>query len=148
MCKLLLSFTLIALSAVVVSACECQIGMLKRDFREAREIFVGETITISTQQQLDPKISNRPLYAITFRIEKKWKGPKRKEVTVLTDSCASMCCLVRFEAGKKYLVYVYDYSLVPSDCALSAEIGSDRAERNMGHLDSFWFRLKARLWRL
>ena len=145
--RIILSFMFVVLSAPVVAACECPIGTHKENFRWAKAIFIGEAMSVGTSKLSNPKISDRPLYAITFKVEKMWKGAKKKEISVLTDSCASMCCLVQFREGAKYLVYMYEDSFVPSDCARSAEIESHRAQENMKDLNRFWFRTKARVWR-
>ena len=145
--RLLLSVLFVGLSTTVVTACECPVGTHKENFRWAETIFIGEAVSVGTSKLSNPKISDRSLYSITFKVEKWWKGAKKKEVTVLTDSCASMCCLVRFREGARYLVYVYEDSFVPSDCAWSAEIESHRAQENIEDLNSLWFRMKARLWR-
>jgi hypothetical protein len=147
MWRILLSLIFVGLSAPVAVACECPIGTHKENFRWAKAIFIGDAVSVGTSKLSNPKISDRPLYSITFKVEKMWKGAKKKEVSVLTDSCASMCCLVQFREGARYLVYVYEDSFVPSDCAWSAEIESQRAQENMKDLNSFWFRMKARLWR-
>jgi len=104
-------------------------------------------MTVGTNEVFNSRISSRPLYAVTFKVKKRWKGAKGDRINVITDSCASMCCLVRFQEGRKYLVYVYERGFVPSDCAWSAEMKSERAERNLKDLNSFWFRMKARMWR-
>ena len=144
--RIILTFVFIIIGANVAAACEC-IWRHKEEFRTAKDIFVGEAVSVEEDKLFNPKISDRPLYSITFKVEKRWKGAMRGEVTVLTDSCASMCCSIQFKVGMKYLVYVHKDSFVPSDCALSAPIGSYRAEENMKDLNSFWFRWKARLWR-
>jgi len=141
----ILSFVFIILGAIGVSACECD-WRHKEEFRSAKAIFVGEALSVGANKISNPKISDRPLYPIRFKVLKRWKGVRHGEVTVFTDSCASMCCQIKFDEGKKYLVYVYKDSFVPSDCTLSAELGSHRAEANLKDLSSLWFRLKARLW--
>jgi hypothetical protein len=143
--RILLSLLFVALGATAASACECE-WRHQKEFRRAKSIFVGEAVSVGTHKITNPKISDQPLYPVTLKVLKRWKGARGGEVTLLTDSCASMCCQIKFNEGKKYLVYVYEDSFVPSDCALSAELGSHRAEVNMKDLNRFWFRLKARLW--
>ena len=142
--RILLAIVFGVLSAPEALACECPVGTHKENFREAKAVFIGEAVSVGTHNLSNPKVSDRRLHAVTFKVEKMWKGAKKKEITVLTDSCASMCCLVQFREGAKYLVYVYDDSFVPSDCAWSADIESHRAKKNMKDLNGFWFRQKAR----
>jgi hypothetical protein len=146
MWRFLVSLMLIGSIANAAHACECPHGTHKENFRWAKSIFVGQAIAVGTNKQIHSRISDRPLYSVTFKVEKRLKGKKADSITVLTDSCSSMCCMVSFEEGKKYLVYVYKNGFVPSDCAWSAELKSDRAERNLKELNSFWFRVKPRLW--
>ena len=144
--SLFLLVLLFVAGAVVTTACECPIGTHRENFRWAKTIFVGEAVSVGTSKLFNPKVSDRPLYAVTFNVERRWKGAGGREVTVLTDSCASMCCQIRFREGGRYVVYVHEDSFVPSDCAWSAELDSDKAGENMRDLNSFWFRLKARMW--
>ncbi len=142
---LLLSFVLLLLSAAVAYGCECG-GPHREEFRRAKAIFVGEALSVGTDKLFNPNITDGPLYAVTFRVEKRWKGGRRGEVTLLAEGCYGMCCLVQFEAVKKYLVYAYEGSYVPYSCAWSAELSSHRAAWEMKDLNSLWFRAKARLW--
>ena len=141
----LLFFLSIWMATTSALACECG-GPHKEEFRRAKAIFIGEAISVGENKLYNPKISDHPLYSVTFKVEKRWKGAKKGEVTVFTEFCRSMCCLIEFREGRKYLVYVYDDSLVPSDCAWSSELGSHVAWK-LEDLNSFWFRLSARLWR-
>lgn len=136
----------VGLSVTTTFGCECPLGTHKQNYRWAKSIFTGEAVSVGTDKISNPQVSKRDLYRVTFKVERRWKGAKSETVSVLTDSCASMCCLIKFREGQKYLVYVYKDSFVPSDCAWSAEIDSERARGNISDLSSFWFRLKADLW--
>jgi hypothetical protein len=144
--RILLSLMLVALGTTSADACECPFGTRKSNFRWAKIIFTGEVVSVGERKFFNPKLSPVPLRAVTFKVEKVWKGAKQGEVTVLTDSCASMCCTIEFHEGRKYLVYVWEGAFVSSNCAWTAELGSERAEQNVRDLNSLWFRLKARLW--
>src|SRR5215208_6393415 len=98
--RLLLSCVLLLLGAYVAYGCECG-GPHREEFRRAEAIFVGEAVSVGTDKLFNPRITDRPLYAVTFSVEKRWKGSVRGEVTLLTEGCYGMCCLVQFEAGKK-----------------------------------------------
>lgn len=145
--RILLALLFVALSAPAAAACECPIGTHAQNFRRAKAIFIGEAVSVGTSKLSNPKITDRRLHSVTFKVEKTLKGTKRKTVNVLTDACGSMCCQIEFREGRKYLVYVYEDSFVPSDCAWSAETESHKARENLKDLKSFWFRTKARLWR-
>jgi hypothetical protein len=144
--RLLFSSVLLLLSATAAFACECPLGTYKEHFRQAKAVFFGEVTLVGKGQLFNPKLARGPLYAITFKVEKRWKGARHKKITVLTDSCASMCCRVEFREGRRYLVYVYKDSFVPSDCSWSGDLDAPWVERQIKELDSFWFRQKARLW--
>jgi hypothetical protein len=146
--RILFSLVLVGINATVAVACECPFGTHKENFKWARAIFIGEAISVGKSKLYNPKISDAPLYAITFRVEKSFKGAKRKEFTVLTDSCSSMCCQVQFSEGRKYLVYVYEDSFVWSNCAWSTNLETEKAVRQIRELSSLWFRVKARWWLL
>ena len=144
--RLLLSSVFLVLGATAVSACECPLGTHKEHFRLAKDVFFGQATSVGKSKLFNPQITRGPLYAITFKVEARWKGAKRKEITVLTDSCASMCCRVEFREGERYLVYVYEDSFVPSDCSWSGGPDAPWVKRQVKELNSFWFRQKARLW--
>lgn len=134
---------LLLLSATAINACECNIEPHSKTFRKAKAIFVGKLIEIGTEEI--KKEGYSLLYKLTFDVEKKWKGKKSKQITVFTNG-TNMCSAFKFREGEKYLSYVHKDSYVTSECASSKEFSSDPTQDRIKDLDSFWFRLKSRLW--
>ena len=143
--RLLFGVLILSMGVKVASACECPVGTHKENFRSAKQIFLGEVVSVGKSKTLNPKITDVPIYAVSFKVDRRWKGPNANEVTVLTDSCANMCCRVQFREGEKYLVYVYRDSFLPSTCSWSGELTAPWVTKQLKELDRFWFRLSARL---
>ena len=136
----------IILSATVAAACSCYSDSHEKTFRKTKAIFVGKLVSIGTDEI--KKGDFPPLHSLTFDVEKKYKGAKAEKITVLTGN-PNMCSAFEFRAGEKYLLYVRkikDVPFVSSDCASSVELNSTTAQDRMKDLNSFWFRLKSRLW--
>jgi hypothetical protein len=140
-----LFFTLIFIisSASVGAACECYSDSNEKIFRKAKAIFVGKLVSIGTDKI--QKEGYSPLQTLTFDVGKKWKGATTQKITLLTNY-SNMCSAFEFGEGKEYLLYVQKNSYVTSECASSVELSSEAAQDRIKDLNSFWFRLKSRLW--
>ena len=145
--RILLVTIFIVSSISVAAACTCYSEPHGKTSRQAEAIFVGTLVSIGTQEISNQKISGGPLHSLTFKVERKWKGIKTDEITVFTNAPNS-CSAFEFREGRKYLIYVRNNSFVTSDCASSVEADSSAARDRMKDLNSFWFRLKARLLRI
>lgn len=152
--------TLAALAVLSPPALGCSCVYLPKNstaFRKASAVFVGEVVS-RMHSKLPAKWEdddNAPpvLDVLTFKVEKHWKGVRSSEVNAWVDSRYSNCSGMRFREGEKYLVYADSYkgSLVIYWCekaALTTPVSSKGVDKQVKQLDSFWFRMRARLWPL
>jgi hypothetical protein len=138
---------LVTLLTTTASACSCTSSdSPEQIFRKTQAVFLGRLISIGTDEIT--KEGSSPLHSLTFEVEKKWKGTKGEKVKVFTNN-PNMCSAFEFREGQKYLLYVRnvkEIAFVSSDCASSVEANSGVAQDRIKDLNSFWFRLKSRLW--
>ena len=139
----LVTITFVVFSASVTAACECYSDSNEKMFRQAKAIFVGKLVSVGTDRI--QKEGYSPLHTLTFDVEKKWKDATTQKITLSTNS-SNMCSAFEFREGKEYLLYVQKNSYVTSDCASSVELTAEVAQNRIKDLNSFWFRLKSRLW--
>ena len=136
------------LSVAVSLGCECYSEPHGKVFRKTTAIFVGKLISIGDERI--QKEGYSPLRTLTFEIEKSWKGMNGNRIIIFTNY-SNMCSAFEFQSGSKYLLYAYKLKsynnfYVTSECASSKELLSDSAQERVKDLDSFWFRLKSRIW--
>ena len=146
MWRILLAFIFIVLGTTVATACSCYSDSHGKTFRKTNAVFLGKLVSIGTDEIRKEGLST--LHSLTFEVEKKWKGTKGEKVIVFTNN-PNMCSAFEFREGQKYLLYVRNFSEIPfvsSDCASSVEADSEAAQDRIKDLNSFWFRLKSRLW--
>jgi hypothetical protein len=141
--RIIFTLIFITFSATIAAACECYSNSSEKIFRQAKTIFLGRLVSIGTDEIRKENYS--PLHTLTFDVEKKWKGVKGQKITVFTNN-QNMCSAFEFREREKYLLYVREDSFVTADCASSVEITSSAAQDRIKDLNSFWFRLKSRLW--
>jgi hypothetical protein len=147
--KIFSIFVLVVIfGASSVNACSVDFPSLREQFRASKHIFVGELLEISDAPQ-NLKISKEKSVGgvVKFRIQKRWKGAKEAEISLLSDLITSGCGggeerkISYFEKGKKYLIfarkdYVYFYE--------ATELA--RAGEKIKRLDDSGFRAWARIY--
>lgn len=127
-----------------VNACTIIIPSLREQFRESKHVFVGELLEISDAPQNLQNSKERIISGVVkFRIQKRWKGAKETEISLLSDIFDSGCGnkLSHFEKGKKYLVFArkdYAYFFEATEFAKAGE--------KIKRLDDFGFRAWARIY--
>lgn len=153
----LLTLAVLAISAPAAHGCTCDaLPKASTAFRKARAVFMGQVIG-KTQSKLPanwdsdtmPMVSD----VVTFRIEKQWKGIRQSEVEAWIDLRFLNCSSMQFRQGERYLIYADSYkgSLVVYWCdraALTESLSSEWAQKRVRQLNSFWFRMRARLFPL
>jgi hypothetical protein len=115
-------------------------------YRNSSAVFVGTVISVT-----EPRDGRG--YAIRFRVDKRWKGPRIPELTVRAPSGAGTY-IPRFEVGEKYLVYSsfeQDTPSTPRELHVEEFGGIGRTRRlnqftpekvrEYKQLNSPWFRL-------
>lgn len=137
---------LFTISASIVQACSCADPSQRSKFRRADVVFLGEITrytflgNISKDSQL--------VQSASFQVKRQWKGAKQKEIRLLLPidgpgTCGDMPLTV----GMQYLVYAYrekEGLVTYGDCGPNVPAGY--ANEDIKKLNSFWFRLSARLW--
>lgn len=147
---------LVILSQSGAVACVCDhLPKNSTAFRKAKAVFIGQVISAKARPPIpdvweDDKVPF--IDVVTFKVEKSWKGPRSSEISVWLDLSFFNCSGLTFGEGERYLVYADEHkgSLVVYWCAHAALTrslsNSNNDERKqIKQLDSFWFRLRARL---
>ncbi len=131
-------------------ACEPVFQRHTKYFRQAKAVFVGTPVEIGSNN-ISQDSEERKYYSdkIKFQVDKSWKGNK-SEIIVISDNGSPPCGNVRFEIGKKYLVYAFGKNLAVStyvgNRSRPLDLERDWTKKEFDELNSFWFRLKASLW--
>ena len=128
-----------------IDACDYNIPPLRKQFRDSKNVFIGEIIEISDTPQNLKNSKERAVGGIVkFRIQKSWKGTKDKEISLLSDLILMPCDgnpFEYFKKGEKYLIFSEkDYAAYILSTKL--EFAADKIKR----LDDFWFRIWARIY--
>src|SRR5207248_10614983 len=93
-------------AAPAVVACDCfDYPSHRAEFGKAKAVFVGEVIKIDKASDRPMALTNEVSYAITFRIEQRWKGVSDAAIVVWIHATHDLCSKWRFQTGAKYLVY-------------------------------------------
>lgn len=134
-------------------ACTCIINSLSKRFRKAEAVFVGTFGEYENESTSDVQNFKKGLPIL--EVKKAWKGIKKEYVAVDFDfegaTGGGVGCpwFYRLEKEKDYLIFAYGKELkVLVECSDSRELTAkyDWTSEELGKLDSFWFRTKARLW--
>lgn len=166
--KLFLLFVLIAISFESVLACTIEITPLRKNFRQAKEVYVGEIISV--QKKSDSEIPKdfgsyganyKEIYQIHLKIIKSWKSVNKNKQAILysTDFCGCPYRKYSFKVGDKMLAFTYKYQEFDICNLYSAHLESrfveennistsylEEAQKTIKKLDSFGFRLWARIY--
>jgi hypothetical protein len=98
----LLFLTLFPGSAPFVYPCSCADFSEREKFHKADYVFLGQVIEMSESHVEDFA------YAITFKVEKQWKGSRMTEPIVNFDfDSPGWCGDLNLEKGKHFLIYAY-----------------------------------------
>jgi hypothetical protein len=99
-------------------ACSCaRPGNPREELRRRDAVFSGEVTSINREK-------------IEFKVEKFWKGPRAKKVSIRYEQ--SDCTYV-FVTGKKYLVYAFGKEILETDiCTRTKEL--DKASDDLKEL--------------
>ena len=130
--------------------CTCVIRSHERDFREAHAVFIGRVLDVGPNDTGNEETRRIAPFKITLAVEKRWKG-SRDRFAIVSDNGGPACGGFRFEKGERYLIYAFGKELeTGTACTRSRPLARTDEERQkeMAQLNSHWFRLKARVWRL
>lgn len=120
-----------------------------RAFRDAKAIFIGEVTKIDRKAESPEDVASEVTQAITFRVEKSWKGPKARKLRAWESMEHTMCAEWKFEEGEKYLIYastIKGVLIVDGYCSRSRRLKTNNPEaiREFNQLNSPKFLRKAR----
>jgi hypothetical protein len=101
-------------------ACGCQqSGSPREELKRVDAVFSGEVINVNWEK-------------IEFKVEKIWKGPRTKRISVKHRDELSDCTYV-FVVGKKYLVYAFGKEVLATHiCTRTKEL--DKASDDLKEL--------------
>lgn len=150
--KFVLILFFVTFSFENIIACTVNIEPLRKTFRQSKNVFVGEIISVEPVNEKDlPKNLKEYKYLskLTFKVDKSWKGKNKRVVVYSYPFCNCPMREYNFSAGKKFLVFA-DKNSYYDVCNLSnIEFSSDRnnnSQEIIKRLDSFWFRTWARIY--
>jgi hypothetical protein len=137
----IVAFLVVPFAASTVLACSCADPSLQKKFRTADYVFLGTAVRIT-----DSRIQYFA-NAVTFKVERQWKGSKLKEPLIhFTFDSPGMCGDLHLAEGQRFLIYAYreKQNLISyTDCGPNLQ--EKYADSEIRHLKSVWFRVFARL---
>jgi hypothetical protein len=131
------------------NACSITVPPLRKEFRDSTDVFIGEVVEISDAPQNYKDKKERFIGGIVkFKIEKRWKGVKASEVSLLSDIIDTTCgggvggnLIDYFRKGEKYLIFAEkDYVHFYKSSKL------EDSESEIRRLNDFGFRLWTRIY--
>ncbi len=132
---------MLTFSVANARACSCADPSQREKFRKADYVFLGEAIEIGGSDVEDF------VYAVKFKIEKQWKGSRLPEPVInFTFDSPGSCGDLKLAKGERFLIYAYreKQNLVSyTDCG--PNMNARYAAASIKKLQSFWFRLSARI---
>ena len=111
----LLLFAVPLAPAAPAPACVCyESHGLKADFADAAAVFAGQVVAL----QIAPDAAGGEQTIATFRVERRWKGPKDAEIRVRTCGTQEMICTCGndFPLGAHFVVFALGTPLSTSSC--------------------------------
>jgi hypothetical protein len=100
------------------SACVCvDGGPLAEQYRSADAVFIGRIIALEIETV---RVEGQEIHHMvaTFRVERRWKGPKKSKLRVgtcgtQTENCT---CGINFQLGGSYVVFAKGKPLKTGSC--------------------------------
>jgi hypothetical protein len=137
---------LFTLHAPDAFACSCADPSVRRKFRDADAVFVGEVVEMSSFGPNDdfPLATN----LAKFKVERHWKGSNESEITTVVNfDSPGMCGDLKLAVGERFLIYAERKKgrlLIQTDCGPNRNL--KYAGEELKKLNSFRFRLFARFY--
>ena len=138
---------LLMMAASPAEACSCADPSQREKFRKADIVFLGEVLQ---HGYVDPVPQDGEFLELAnFAVKRQWKGERKQQIRLLlTFDAPGMCNDLKLTVGRQYLMYAYREKegwVSYTDCG--PNLWASEATEEMKNLDSFWFRLWARVWR-
>jgi hypothetical protein len=129
-------------------ACSCVEFSVRHKFRYSDAVFVGQVVELTPVEP--SKDFPLAMYAVRFEVERRWKGAQGREVTAVADyDQRGWCGDLNLTVGERYLIYAPREKgrlHIYTDCGPNLDLKWKEAAEEMKRLDSFWLRMKARLY--
>ncbi len=151
-----------------VNACEVYITPLRKNFREAKQVFLGEIISVEkkTGNEIPEDFGNygvhyNEIFKLSFKVVRAWKGVKKQKVVSLysEDNCLCPNRKYDFQVGDTLLAFVDKYQKLDTCNIYTKQLDDkylekrykpniylEETNKDMKQLDGFGFRLWARLY--
>lgn len=135
-----------------VSACTVNIEPLRKTFRQAKNVFVGEIISSESVNENDfPETLREYKYLekLTFKVEQSWKGNKKQVIVYSLPFCDCPMRQYDFSVGKRFLVFTEKNSNFDVCNLPNIQLDSDKNNNSkliIKRLNKFWFRTRARIY--
>ncbi|MGI0090021.1 MAG: hypothetical protein ACREAF_06730, partial [Nitrosopumilaceae archaeon] len=103
----IVGITLLSITGLNQSAhaCSCVApAPPKESLEKSDAVFLGRVVEI--KKDLSNIVSSAQLIPVKFEVQRVWKGPAEKTITVST-ALSSASCGYEFQEGETYLVYAY-----------------------------------------
>jgi hypothetical protein len=127
--RTLLLFAFVGLSASAAYPCSCEFSKASKKLREAKAVFVGEVVKIGRNEK-----DKSATVAIKFKVERRWKGAKDSEITVVSAPAICCTCGLRVSVGTKYLIYAYEIGEGQLETSLCSSMPLERAAEELAVL--------------
>jgi hypothetical protein len=139
-----------------VNACTIEITPLRKEFKQAKSVFVGKVISVVEHSPSEKETHLVPKYLrnwkhfskVTFEIMEKWKGNVSGRKEYLAVAYFMCGCpgpkLDEFKEGQKYLVFAETKNFV--HICSAGNLSEDHVAKNAKRLNRFWFRVWANLY--
>jgi hypothetical protein len=127
--RTILVFAFVGFSASAVYPCSCEFAKPSKKLREAKAVFVGEVLEIRRNEK--DKFAD---VAIRFKVERRWKGAKDLEITVVSARGICCTCGLPVTVGTKYLIYAYETEEGQIETSLCSSMPLERATEELTEL--------------
>lgn len=139
-----LLFLVLFIGSQTAEACSIVVISLRKDFREAHDVFLGEVISVLRNET--PRIK--------FKVLRSWKGRRQAELEVNGfNSCSCPNRKFEFVGGKQFIAMTFpmgdEKALFFEPCATHVyqiDQNPEEARKTMKRLDNFWFRAFSRIY--
>ena len=100
---ILLALWIVSLQVLATPLCDCfdypeHLGA----FRESQAIFIGQVVKIDKKAELPDGLESDVSYALTFKVERRWKGAKNARLIAWEHREHTLCSHCQFQVGGRY----------------------------------------------
>lgn len=135
-------------------ACVFDIRSHRKDFRKAKNVFIGKVLNIESNLILPEDVKefhSQTTALVEFEIKKSWKGTEKAKIKVWGFSDNSNCDGFTFAKDQEYLIYTFKNDSViytsTTSFGRTRPLQTNNKDRlsEIKELNSFWFRFWAKI---